>query len=723
MSSFSIVPNDILHCIFSLLPKKAIHSLLLTDKRISEFISTHQPLWQNLLPLHYPFHFPFPVSIPDASGTYKQIQAQEKNIRKKNKFRKDVFEGHTKAVTSLATQGTNLISGSHDKTIKVRDLKTGKERTIHVDHQIDCFAMHGNLLCSGSYDGGPIIVFNWKTREKLFTLEGHQDGVRGLAIHKGRLISCSPDKSIKIWDLESGKALHSWDKAHEKEVRAIFVQGDILYSSGNDGTLKAWDLNSKTELFNLNTLTGFDYGDWPNCIEVRGNTLFTGHDKGWVKIWDLTDRKLVKEWPAHRSTVKSFAVLGNILFSASYDNTVCGHDLENGDRVFLSLFLKGSVTSLSLQNGVLYSGSFDKTIINCDFNFPSRTPYDAKTLQETLSLLEHPEEALKLHPDFQERLRQHGFKLYGSFKITAEVIARVRTEVLLELLLDRLHAEDQKIVSEILRQLEKIDHDKENSLYWYLWDQIFSRYRGCPEAGEEAFHGSEYFTATLEQKEKAVFKFKQDLKVHWGPDLPLLLADLGIVTDKEFSLKLQCTPDHLGKVGIVSLADLQALGILCVPAIKHLELITVDQPKQIQLGEKRKQVLDILENLSAEIQKRRDESDHFGVVLFTDAEGQTIGDELSPWAVFQNQFNEIKAQLEAICSSPATLSKDNGELLEKTNALIDQFNAVEREYQITKLRAYIHQPHIRETWDALANLSLADYAKENPEAKLYQMGN
>ena len=432
MSSLNAVPYDVLHCIFSLLPKKAIQSLFLTDKRICDFISTHQPLWQNLLPSHFPFHFPFPVSIPDASGTYKQIQAQEKNLRK-NKLRKDAFKGHTQAVNSVATQGTNLISGSRDQTIKVRDLKTGKEKSIRVDHEVNCVAIHGDLLCSGSYDSGPIIVLNWKSGEKQFTLEGHQSGVRALTIHNGRLISGSTDRSIKLWDLESGKELHNWDKAHETEIRSIFVQGDILYSCSLDGKLKAWDLNSKTELFTLNTLTGFDNGDWVNCIEVRGNTLFTGHDKGWVKIWDLTDRKLVKEWPAHNSSVKSLAILGNILFTASNDQTICAHDLEDGGRVPKLEDHTNWVTSLAIENGVLYSGSFDATTKVWDFNFPSRTPYDAKTLQETLSLLENPQQenalTLKLHPDFQERLRQHGFKLYGSFKITTEVIARVRTEV------------------------------------------------------------------------------------------------------------------------------------------------------------------------------------------------------------------------------------------------------------------------------------------------------
>ncbi len=725
MSSLDSVPFDILHCIFSFIPKKAIHSLFLTDKRISDFISNHQPLWDNFLSSHFPFHFPFPISIPDAKGTYKQIKAQEKNIFKKQ-FREDTSKSHNdRDVTSIIVHETTVLSGSDD-TIKVKDLQTGKEQWIRVDHQVDCIAIHEALLCSGSCDSGPIIVLNLKNGKKLLTLEGHQSGVSCLAIHNGRLISGSRDKSIKIWDLESGKELHSWDQAHEEEIRCIFVQGDILYSSEFNGvTIKAWDLGSKKELFTLNTLS--ESGDYIHCMEVRGNTLFSGHESGRIKMWNLSDRKLVKEWPAHKNAVRSFAVLGNILFSVSRNTIISAYDLENNRTVFDLEAHEDWISSLALQEGVLYSGSFDGKVKVWDFNFPSRSLYDAKTLQENLSLLEtvsHAEDALKLHPDFQERLRQHGFKLYGSFQITNEVVERVRTELLLELLLDRLHAEDQEKVSEILIQLEKIDpDDTDYSLYWYLEDQILPDYSDYPHPGEDAFHGLQDVTASLEQKETAVLRFKKDLQAHWGPDLPLLLVDLGILTNEQVSQKLQYRPDHLKKVGIVSLADLQALGILCAPAMDHLHLTTIDQPKHTQLGEKRKQVLDVLENLSIEIQKRRDESNHFGVVLFTDAEGNTIGDELSPWAVFQNQFSEIKAQMEEVCSSPANLSKDNGELLRQTNALIDQFNAVERECQIAKLRAYLHQPHLREKWDSLANLSLADYAKENPKAKLYEMGD
>ena len=90
LNLFQISPNDVLHCIFSHISKtKDIRSLLLTDKRISEFISNHQPLWQNLLPSHFPFHFLSRIYFPDAKGVYKQTKIREKNVRK-NKMSKRI---------------------------------------------------------------------------------------------------------------------------------------------------------------------------------------------------------------------------------------------------------------------------------------------------------------------------------------------------------------------------------------------------------------------------------------------------------------------------------------------------------------------------------------------------------------------------------------------------------------------------------------------------------
>ena len=81
---------------------------------------------------------------------------------------------HTDSVRCLLllTHGSELLSGSGDKTIKMWDVKTGK---------------------------------------RLKTLIGHASSVECLLLLpiKGELVSSSYDKTIKIWDLVVGQCLRT----------------------------------------------------------------------------------------------------------------------------------------------------------------------------------------------------------------------------------------------------------------------------------------------------------------------------------------------------------------------------------------------------------------------------------------------------------------------------------------------------------------------------------
>ena len=78
--------------------------------------------------------------------------------------------GHTDWVDGVAVtpDGDKVISASDDLTLKVWDLKSGKE---------------------------------------LRTLRGHTDSVNGVAVTPdgGNVISASHDQTLKVWDLKSGK--------------------------------------------------------------------------------------------------------------------------------------------------------------------------------------------------------------------------------------------------------------------------------------------------------------------------------------------------------------------------------------------------------------------------------------------------------------------------------------------------------------------------------------
>ena len=73
----------------------------------------------------------------------------------------------------------------------------------------------------------------------------HHGSVLSLAISPdGRLLaSGSNDRSIRLWEVSSGRELARW-QSHESSVTALAFGSDgmLLISGGADGTLKLWNL-------------------------------------------------------------------------------------------------------------------------------------------------------------------------------------------------------------------------------------------------------------------------------------------------------------------------------------------------------------------------------------------------------------------------------------------------------------------------------------------------
>lgn len=706
--------HDALGCIFSLLPlPKDIHSLLLTDKRFYQFISDHTLLWANLLPLHFPYSFPPNTDNPKEE--YIKLKIRDKHIQKNQCRTHNLGTGN---VLRFAMDGNKLCFANWN-TIEVWDTQTG-EKLYFLGNigETKELALQGNVLCSS--DGDEIAVWDLDTQTKRHTLTGHQETIDTLTMQNKNLVSSSND-SVMVWDLETGEELNVWT-ADRANINSHAVHKDTIFIAFQDN-IKEFDIKTKKELhtWQKNSFSAI------NRLFIHGNDLVSCDKHGNLKVWDLEKREQRLAWDLGTTGNYHLTAIDNMLFSCGYtlnNNSIHICDLKTGEKLSSVKFEYDASNGLASHDGVLFTsgvnGNFQ--IYGHDFNFPSLSPYDHRMLEGNLSILAEmidaePEKvkilAQKLHPDFLEKLKQHAYKSSKSFKLTNKVILSVQIQVMFELLLDRIHSEDQKRVSELLDQLEK-KLPNIDKLYQYLCEECGRDWTIDKSWGERAFRGVSIDEATIQEKEQAAQKFKLLENRCWGPDLPLLLVDFGIVSHSEYSQQLKCKPGDLAKVGIYSLADLQVLGLLRAPPLAHVKL-------SANPWKKREEANELLEKLSKEIQKRRQECDHFGVILFTDEKGTSIGQELSPWGLFQKQFEKTKALIEEICSIHQKLTKDNGDLLKKVNTLIDQFNATERGYQIAKLRAYISQPNIQAKWASIEDRSLSDYVEKHPQAKLFEM--
>jgi WD40 repeat protein len=82
-------------------------------------------------------------------------------------------------------------------------------------------------------------------------LKGHRDDVKSVAVSPdGKwLASGSQNQTVKIWDLATGKEVHTL-RGHKGAVQSVAFSpdGKQLVSGSLDETLKVWDLATGAEV-------------------------------------------------------------------------------------------------------------------------------------------------------------------------------------------------------------------------------------------------------------------------------------------------------------------------------------------------------------------------------------------------------------------------------------------------------------------------------------------
>ncbi len=192
------------------------------------------------------------------------------------------------------------------------------------------FAPDGQRLASASYDK-TIKLWDVQSGTSIATFTGHTDSVNDLAFTPDgqRLASASSDHTLKLWNVQSGQAIVTFN-GHTDSVWSITCSpdGKTLASASNDKTVKLWDVASGRELA---TLTGHSASVNTIFFAPDGKLLATGSTDKTVKLWDVRSRQVVATLTGHEDLINSiaFAPDGQTLASASWDGTVKLWDLNS----------------------------------------------------------------------------------------------------------------------------------------------------------------------------------------------------------------------------------------------------------------------------------------------------------------------------------------------------------------------------------------------------------
>jgi serine/threonine protein kinase len=200
----------------------------------------------------------------------------------------------------------------------------------------------------------------------VHTLKSHTNVVWGaISSHDGqRIISSSGDKTIKVWNLLTGKLLQTL-KGSEQVLSVEISPGDRTLISGSYNTSRAIDI------WNLSTgirrnIQSDSHHVWSVAISPDGRSFASSNGDGSVDVWNMSDRKLRDRLLGHLDTVWSVAISPNsqIIASASSDKTIKLWDLQTRELLHTLIGHSDRVRTVAFSpdGQILVSGSWDKSI-------------------------------------------------------------------------------------------------------------------------------------------------------------------------------------------------------------------------------------------------------------------------------------------------------------------------------------------------------------------------
>ncbi|KAM9331286.1 pleiotropic regulator 1 isoform 2-T2 [Gastrophryne carolinensis] len=173
----------------------------------------------------------------------------------------------------------------------------------------------------------------WHPPWKLYrVISGHLGWVRCIAVEPGNqwFVTGSADRTIKIWDLASGKLKLSLT-GHISTVRGVIVsaRSPYLFSCGEDKQVKCWDLEYNKVIRHYHGHLSAVYGlDLHPTIDV----LVTCSRDSTARIWDIRTKAGVHTLVGHTNavaTVRCQAAEPQII-TGSHDTTIRLWDMVGG---------------------------------------------------------------------------------------------------------------------------------------------------------------------------------------------------------------------------------------------------------------------------------------------------------------------------------------------------------------------------------------------------------
>eukprot|EP00727_Mastigamoeba_balamuthi_P006274 m51a1_g2266 hypothetical protein (760) ;mRNA; r:345158-348398 len=292
-----------------------------------------------------------------------------------------VLRGHQDKVTCCAfsPDGSSLVSGSFDTSVRVWDAATGAQTATLVAHThtvISCAFMplEPSRVISAAWDG-TIRIWDTATCRPVHVFTSQKQRMPSCCAlsPNGKYIAVGSraDTTLRLWESVDRHDVTTYQlgSAHYVRCCAFSPDGSVVLTGSDDATLRAIDLRARKPLA---AIDGHSAAVTCCAFSPDGTLIVSGSDDLSVRTWDWRNLSSSPRdtFHGHKKPVSScsFSPSGEHVVTGSFDNTLRLWSLSErcGAAVFQGHCEEVRCCAFSPRGNQIASGSYDCTLISWD---------------------------------------------------------------------------------------------------------------------------------------------------------------------------------------------------------------------------------------------------------------------------------------------------------------------------------------------------------------------